>query len=99
MIDDLIGPDVTARLVTCLVSSLWQGALIALGAAALRLVLPRSAELRYWLGVTTLVAMLAAPVATFLAGAPDPLTGFAVSAAPSSDALVLVHAPAGVAPR
>jgi hypothetical protein len=68
MIDQLLGHDAVVRLVACLVSSLWQGTLIALAASALRLVLPRSAAVRYWLAVTALVMMLAVPVLSFVAG-------------------------------
>jgi beta-lactamase regulating signal transducer with metallopeptidase domain len=70
MIDQFLGHDLVARLVGCLFDSLWQGALIALAAAALRLALPRSAPVRYWLAVAALVAMLVVPVVSFVAGVP-----------------------------
>lgn len=69
MMDLLLGHDAAVRLVACLVSSLWQGTLIALAASVLRLVLPPSAAVRYWLAVTALVVMLAVPVLSFVAGA------------------------------
>jgi bla regulator protein blaR1 len=77
MIDDLLGYDVVTRLVGCLLDSLWQGTLVALAAAALKLVLPRSAAVRYWLAVTALVAMLVVPMVSFVAGAPPVVASLA----------------------
>ncbi len=77
MIDELLGHDTVVRLVACLLDSLWQGTLVALAAAALRLVLPRSAHVRYWLAVTALLAMLAVPVTSFVLGTPSVVASFA----------------------
>ena len=71
MIDELLGHDVVFRLAWCLVSSLWQLTAIALVAAALRIVLPRTAQVRYWLAVAALAAMFVTPVLTFVAGTPS----------------------------
>jgi beta-lactamase regulating signal transducer with metallopeptidase domain len=61
-----------ARLAWTLAHFLWQGAAIAiLAAAALRLMARRRAAIRYGLSVAAMALMLAAPVATFLIGSPD----------------------------
>src|SRR5262245_55771739 len=62
---DLIAPEVIQRFAGSLLHFVWQGAVIALIAAAgLRLLRHRSAEARYAFAIGSLVAMLAAPLIT-----------------------------------
>ncbi len=69
----LVDHPLVSTLGWALLHFVWQGALIGLAAfVLLRLVRPRQASVRYLVGVTTLAAMLIAPVATFLSLADEP---------------------------
>jgi beta-lactamase regulating signal transducer with metallopeptidase domain len=99
MTDPLLAPvaEASRALGWALVHFLWQGVAIAAALALVRLVLPeRAARLRYLSGCAALVAMLAAPVFTFLL-LHDGASGeaVAVAASPASEAPGLAPAIAG----
>jgi beta-lactamase regulating signal transducer with metallopeptidase domain len=62
----VLAPWLIDRLGWILLHSVWQGALIALAAATLRLLAPESAQWRYTVSVTALALMLLVPVLTFV---------------------------------
>ncbi len=84
-----MGPAIEVALATALLQSLWQGAALALIAAALFSIF-RSATMRHAVGMTVLLAMAIAPLLTFMTMMSEraEITAVGLAARPAGTAIV-----------